>query len=71
MTSTTGPMITPAADSPRRSTEVKPIWFGSKERPLFGMFHVPESRIRSGRSCRLPSIRPRLPERQLHIAVPR
>ncbi|MGO8824978.1 MAG: hypothetical protein ACLQU9_07025 [Acidimicrobiales bacterium] len=44
MTSTTGPMITPAADSPRRSTEVKPIWFGSKERPLFGMFHVPESR---------------------------
>ncbi len=27
----------------RRSTEVKPIWFGSGERPLFGMFHVPES----------------------------
>ncbi len=27
----------------RRSTEVKPIWFGSEERPLFGMFHVPES----------------------------
>ena len=29
--------------SARRSTEVKPIWFGSEERPLFGMFHVPES----------------------------
>ena len=26
-----------------RSTEVTPIWFGSVERPLFGMFHVPES----------------------------
>jgi dienelactone hydrolase len=26
-----------------RSTEVKPIWFGSEERPLFGMFQVPES----------------------------
>jgi len=26
-----------------RSTVVKPIWFGSQERPLFGMFHVPES----------------------------
>ena len=29
--------------SARRSTEVTPIWFGSEERPLFGMFHVPES----------------------------
>jgi pimeloyl-ACP methyl ester carboxylesterase len=27
----------------RRSTEVTPIWFGSEERPLFGMFQVPES----------------------------
>lgn len=27
----------------RRSAEVKPIWLGSEERPLFGMFHVPES----------------------------
>ncbi len=43
MTSTTGPTTTPAAGLPRRSTEVKPIWFGSEERPLFGMFHVPES----------------------------
>ena len=43
MTSPTGRTITPAAGSPRRSTEVKPIWFGSEERPLFGMFHVPES----------------------------
>src|ERR1700677_4086689 len=25
------------------STEVTPIWFGSDERPLFGMFHIPES----------------------------
>jgi hypothetical protein len=27
--------------------------------------------IRSGRSCRMPAIRSRLPERQLHIEVPR
>ena len=26
-----------------RSEEIKPIWFGPQERPLFGMFHVPES----------------------------
>src|SRR5271154_1063781 len=43
MTSPTGPTTTPAAGLPRRSTEVKPIWFGSERRPLFGMFHVPES----------------------------
>ena len=43
MTSPTGPTITRDAGSPRRSTEVKPIWFGSEARPLFGMFHVPES----------------------------
>jgi dienelactone hydrolase len=27
----------------RRSEEVKPIWFGSEDRPLFGMCHVPAS----------------------------
>ena len=43
MTSPTEPTTAPDAGSPRRSTEVKPIWFGSEGRPLFGMFHVPES----------------------------
>src|ERR1700728_564010 len=43
MTSPTGPTTSSVAGSPRRSTEVKPIWFGSRARPLFGMLHVPES----------------------------